>query len=67
LHSLSENRKYRARSRIFFDLRAPEKLRSGRQPLIYARFSPSRIEPVPFAAPGDVVGEKERGVKSQVL
>src|SRR5713101_3675565 len=32
-----------------FDLRAPEKLRFGRLQLIYARFSPSGIEPVPFA------------------
>jgi hypothetical protein len=35
-------------SRIFCDLRAPEKLRIGSQQLIYGRFSLSRIEPVPF-------------------
>jgi hypothetical protein len=38
----------RTRARIFFDLRAPERLRFGRQHVTYARFSPSRIEPVPL-------------------
>jgi len=33
----------------FLELRAPEKLRFGRQRLIYARFSLSRIEPVPYS------------------
>jgi hypothetical protein len=31
-----------------FDLRAPENLIFGHQQLIYARFSLSRIEPVPL-------------------
>jgi hypothetical protein len=35
-------------SRISFDLKALEKLRFGCQQLIHARFSLSRIEPVPF-------------------
>src|SRR5208282_5767018 len=47
--SLRETRKYCACSRIFFDLRAPEKRRFGRQQLTYARFSLSRTEPVPFS------------------
>src|SRR5713226_8872507 len=47
--SLRKNRKYCACSRSLFDLRAPEKLTFGRQLLIYARFSLSRTEPVPFA------------------
>ncbi len=46
--SLRINRKYRARSRSLFDLRAPENLRFGRLQLILARFSLSRTEPVPF-------------------
>jgi len=33
-----------------FDFRARENLRFGRQQLIYARFSLSRTDPVPFAA-----------------
>jgi hypothetical protein len=33
---------------MFFDPRAPEKLRFGRQQPIYARFSLSRIKPVPL-------------------
>jgi hypothetical protein len=36
-------------SRIFFNMRAPEKLSFSRPQVIYARFSLSRIEPVPFA------------------
>jgi hypothetical protein len=32
----------------FLDLRAPEKLRFARQQRIFARFSLSRIEPVPL-------------------
>ena len=47
-HNLRKNRKYCARSRSFFDLRVPEKLRFGQQQLIYARFSLLRIEPVPL-------------------
>ena len=48
--SLPKTRKYCACSRIFFPKRGPERLGFGRQQLIYARFSLSRIEPVPFRA-----------------
>jgi hypothetical protein len=44
----AEKSKYCACSRVFFDLRAPEKLSFGRQQLIYARFSLLRFEPVPL-------------------
>ena len=46
--SLRETRKHCACSRNFFDLRAPERLGFDHQRPIYARFSLSRIEPVPF-------------------
>jgi hypothetical protein len=47
--SLRKIRESCARSRIFSDLRAPEKIRFGHQQPIYARFSLLRIEPVPLA------------------
>jgi hypothetical protein len=47
--SLRKHRKYRAGSRTFFDLRAPERFRFGPWQRISAGFSRSRIEPVPFA------------------
>jgi len=43
----AEKSKYSPRPRLLFDLRAPEKLRFGRQYLTYARFSLSRSEAVP--------------------
>jgi hypothetical protein len=45
---MPENRKYRACSRRFFNLRAPENLRFGKLRLVYARFSLLSTEPVPF-------------------
>src|SRR5260370_27941899 len=45
-----KSRKQCACSRIFLWMRRPEKCRFGRQQLNYARFSLSRIEPVPDRA-----------------
>ena len=46
--SLRKIRESGARSRTFSDRRAPEKIRFGRRQPIYARFSLSRIKPVPL-------------------
>ena len=59
-----KDRKYRACSRTLSDLRAPEKLRFGRRQLIYARFSLSRIEPVPFAPSQPERGKRTLGEAS---
>ena len=52
LHSLRKSRKSRAHQRSFFNLRAAENSNFGRQEPIEARFSPTRIWPVPFRAIG---------------
>jgi hypothetical protein len=55
----------------FLDIRALEKLRFGRQQLIYARFSPSSIEPGPFSAcPAkslrqDIAGSLYKGARQE--
>jgi hypothetical protein len=59
-HSRKKTGESCACSRVFSDLRAPEKLRFGRQHLIYARFSLSSIEPVPFRSYLKTLGGPDR-------